>query len=53
MNYNCFNGHAVEVLQGLERCRCACLPFVPKAWYMRLADSPLAAPREYKLRNLS
>eukprot|EP00913_Durusdinium_trenchii_P019655 g18478.t1 len=30
-----------RVLQGLERCRCS-LPFVPKGWFMRLADSPLA-----------
>ena len=31
------------MLQGVQRCRCA-LPFLPKAWFMRLADSPLAVP---------
>ncbi|CAE7573465.1 unnamed protein product [Symbiodinium natans] len=30
-----------KVLQGVAGCRCR-LPGLPKAWYMRLADSPLA-----------
>jgi len=30
-----------KIKEGVEACRCR-LPFLPKAWYMRLADSPLA-----------